>query len=378
MKNGFRHSTNTAFLFPAGKRPNLHVKKLSTVTRILVDKQSMRAIGVEFARGRKKTRVYARKEVIVSAGTINTPQLLMLSGIGPEQHLAEHRIPSVKDLPVGENLMDHVALGSLAVTVNDTGSIRLHRVFDDPHALNDLLRDHNGVYTVPGGAEALAFAVSDGPESTDGHPDLELLLVSGLYSSHELMPKLCGMRAGVYDAVYRATEGVDGFTVLPMVMRPKSRGRVRLRDADPFHHPLIDPNYFADDADLDVAVAGVRLLQRMLRTSPMRSLGAAVLETPLPGCAQHAFDTDAYWKCSARQISFTIYHLTGTCKMGPAADPTAVVDPRLRVHGVRGLRVVDASVMPEVPVAHTNAPTIMIAEKASDMIKEDWDVQTLL
>jgi len=156
-------------------------------------------------------------------------------------------------------------------------------------------------------------------------------------------------------------------------MRSKSRGRVWLRNADPFRHPLIDPNYFADETDLDVMVVDVRLFQRMLRTGLMRSLGAKVLDTPLSGCRQHAFDTNASWKCAARQISFTIYHLTDTCKMGPASDPTAVVDPRLRVHGVRGLRVVDASIMPEVPSAHTNAPTIMIAEKASDMIKEDWN-----
>ncbi|XP_026822611.1 glucose dehydrogenase [FAD, quinone]-like isoform X1 [Rhopalosiphum maidis] len=374
MKNGLRYSTNTAFLFPAKKRSNLHVKKLSMVTRILIDGSTKKAIGVEFVRGGKKTRVYARKEVIVSGGAINTPQLLILSGIGPKQHLADLRIPLVKDLAVGENLMDHVALGGLTVTVNDTVSIRLHKVLDDPNILNDFLHNHNGIYTVPGGPEALAFVDVDKPISENGRTNLELLLVSGLYSSHELMPKLCGMRSDLYDAVYRQTDGMDGFIVFPMVMRPKSRGRVWLRDANPYHHPLIDPNYFADETDLDVIVAGVRLFQRMLRTGPMKSLGAKILDTPLPGCRQHVFDTDAYWKCSARQMSFTIYHLSGTCKMGPASDPSAVVDPRLRVYGVRGLRVVDASIMPEVPSAHTNAPTIMIAEKASDMIKEDWGV----
>jgi len=376
MKNGRRWSTNTAFLFPAKKRPSLHVKKLSMVTRILINGKKKKAIGVEFVSNRKTYRVFVRKEVIVSGGAINTPQLLMLSGIGPEQHLTDLRIPLVTDLPVGENLMDHVSLGGLAVTVNETVSIRLHKVIDDPNILNDLLQNHNGLYTVPGGPEALSFVDVDSPSLADGHPNLELLLVSGMYSSFEAMPKLCGMKGDLYDAVYRATEGVDGFTVFPMVMRPKSRGRVWLRDNDPFHHPLIDPNYFADEADLDVIVAGVRIVQRMLRTGPMRSLDARILETPLPGCAQHVFDTDAYWKCAARQISFTIYHLSGTCKMGPATDPTAVVDPRLRVHGVGGLRVVDASIMPEVPAAHTNAPTIMIAEKASDMIKEDWNIRT--
>ncbi|XP_001946107.1 glucose dehydrogenase [FAD, quinone] [Acyrthosiphon pisum] len=376
MKNGRRWSTNTAFLFPAKKRPNLHVKKQSMVTRILIDELSNKAIGVEFVSNRKKHRVFVRKEVIVSGGAINTPQLLMLSGIGPKQHLADIRIPLVKDLPVGENLMDHVSLGSLVVSINESISITLKNSLEDPYAMNDYLRYGSGLDTVPGGAEALAFVDVDKPGSGDGHPNLELLLISGTYSADKMMPKLCGMRADLYDAVYRATEGMDGFTVFPMVMRPKSRGRVWLRDADPSHHPLIDPNYFADEADLDVIVAGVRLVQQMLRTGPMRSLNATVLETPLPGCVQHVFDTDAYWKCAARQISFTIYHLSGTCKMGPATDPTSVVDPRLRVHGISGLRVVDASIMPEVPAAHTNAPTIMIAEKASDMIKEDWDVRT--
>lgn len=376
MKNGLRHSTNAAFLFPTKRRSNLHIKKFSTVTRILIDTSTNKAIGVEFVRGGKKTRVFVRKEVIVCGGAINTPQLLMLSGIGPKKHLADLQIPLVSDLPVGENLMDHVSLGGLVATVNETVSIRLHKIFNDPNILNDFLQNHNGFYTLAGGPEALSFVDVDSPSLANGHPNLELLLATGLYSSHEVLPKLCGMRTDLYDAVYRATEGMDGFTVFPMVMRPKSRGRVWLRDDNPFHHPLIDPNYFSDETDLDVIVAGVRLFQRMIRTGPMRSLDPRILETPLPGCAQHVYDTDAYWKCSARQISFTIYHLSGTCKMGPATDPTAVVDPRLRVHGVSGLRVVDASIMPEVPAAHTNAPTIMIAEKASDMIKEDWGVRT--
>ncbi|XP_060834882.1 glucose dehydrogenase [FAD, quinone]-like [Rhopalosiphum padi] len=374
MKNGRRWSTNTAFLFPAKRRLNLHVKKLSTVTRILIDRETKNAIGVEFVSKGKKYRVFVRKEVIVSGGSINSPQLLMLSGIGPKQHLADHRIPLVKDLPVGENLMDHVALGSLIMSINESVSIRLNNSFEDPNALNDYLVRGVGINTVPGGAEALALVDTERPGSSDGRANLELLMASGTYSSHELMPGLCGMRDDLYNAVYRATEGAGGFTVFPMLMHPKSRGRVWLKNADPFRHPLIDPNYFADETDLDVIVAGVRLFQQMLRTGPMKSLDAKILDTPLPGCRQHVFDTDAYWKCSARQISFTIYHLSGTCKMGPASDATAVVDPRLRVHGVRGLRVVDASIMPEVPSAHTNAPTIMIAEKASDMIKEDWDV----
>jgi len=375
MKNGRRYSTNTAFLFPASMRSNLHVKKQSTVTRIIIEKGTKKTIGVEFVSNRKKYRVFVRKEVIISGGAINSPQLLMLSGIGPKEHLRDLKIPLIKNLPVGENLMDHVALGGLSVLINDTISLKTERLLKNPLNMYKYISNFNGPYTIPGGAEALAFFDLDRPGYADGHPNLELLLISGLFSDNDYTHRLFGMKSEIYNKVYKKTSNMDGFTVFPMIMRPKSKGRVWLKDANPFHYPLIDPNYFADETDLDVAVAGVRIFQQMLKTDAMKKLDATLFDTPLPGCVQHEFDTDAYWKCSARQISFTIYHLSGTCKMGPVGDPTAVVDPRLRVHGVSGLRVIDASVMPEVPAAHINAPTIMIGEKGADMIKQDWGIR---
>ncbi|CAI6364246.1 unnamed protein product [Macrosiphum euphorbiae] len=374
MKDGRRCSTNTAFLLPTKMRLNLHVKKFSTVTRIVIEKGTKKAIGVEFVSNRKKYRVFVRKEVIISGGAINSPQLLMLSGIGPKEHLKNLKIPLIQNLPVGENLMDHVALGSLSVLINDTVSLKQQRLLRDPLNLYNFLIHHNGPLTIPGGAEALAFFDLDKPGLTDGHPNLELLLVSGLYSGDESTHKLFGLKTDIYNKIYKPTEKLDGFTVFPMIMRPKSKGRIWLEDANPFHHPLIDPNYFSDETDLDVAVAGVRIFQKMLKTDAMRKLNATLFDTPLPDCVRHKFDSDAYWKCSARQISFTIYHLSGTCKMGHVGDPTAVVDPRLRVHGISGLRVIDASVMPEIPAAHINAPTIMIGEKGADMIKQDWGI----
>ncbi|KAE9542798.1 hypothetical protein AGLY_002709 [Aphis glycines] len=375
MKKGRRYSTNTAFLFPARMRSNLHVKKDSIVTRIIIEKDTKKATGVEFVSNGKKYRVFVRKEIIVSGGTINSPQLLMLSGIGPKEHLKDVKIPLIKNLPVGENLMDHVALGGLCALINDTISLKTERLLKNPYNMYDYTANNQGPYTIPGGAEALAFFDLDRPGFVDGHPNLELLLISGLFSDNDYTHRLFGLKSEVYDKVYRKTEKMDGFTVFPMIMRPKSKGRLWLRDANPFHHPMIDPNYFSDEVDLDVAVAGVRIFQQMLKTNAMKKLNATLFDTPLPGCAKHKFDSDAYWKCSARHISFTIYHLSGTCKMGPAGDPTAVVDPRLRVHGIRGLRVIDASIMPEVPAAHINAPTIMIGEKGADMIKEDWGIR---
>lgn len=362
-----------AFLSPEVRnRPNLTVKKHSMVTRILLNNETKSAEGVEFVRYQRTYRVFVNKEVIVCGGAINSPQLLMLSGIGPRAHLDSLGLPVVKELPVGENLMDHVALGSLNVAINGNSSLILNRILADPNKMAEFLVRYTGPFTVPGGAEALAFADLARPGVADGHPDLELLLVSGQYASYDSSRRLYGFKPEVYNKMFKRGQTVEGFTVFPMVLRPRSRGRVRLTNVSPFLPPSIDPGYFAHEADLDVIVAGVRLFQRMLDTDAMRSIGARLPSTPMPGCEHHAFDSDEYWKCSARIVSFSIYHLSGTCKMAPAGDPTAVVDPRLRVHGVSKLRVVDASVMPEIPAGHTNAPTLMIAEKASDMIKEDW------
>lgn len=343
------------------------------VTKILIDPETKTAYGVEFQRNKRKYRVLARKEVIVSAGAINSPHLLMLSGIGPREHLEQKGITVMQDLPVGENLMDHVALGGLTFTMNETVTINTDRVLQDPYSLNDFLYYHEGPISIPGGTEALSFFDLEDPKNPDGHPDLELLFVSGMISSEVSLRKSFGITDYVYDSVYKRTEGLDGIMILPMIMRPKSKGRILLRDTNPTHHPLIYPNYFADERDLDVLVKGVRIAQKLAKTKPMRRLKTTLLKLPLPGCANYTFNSDDYWKCHARNLPFTIYHLSGTCKMAPVSDPTGVVDPRLRVKGIRNLRVADASIMPEVTSAHTNAPAIMIGEKASDLIKQDWN-----
>lgn len=372
MKNGLRHSTNVAFLHPIYKRKNLHTRKNSQVTRVLFDETGHRAIGVEYYRGKKKYRVFARKEVIISGGAINSPHLLMLSGIGPREHLISKGIKVIKDLPVGRNLMDHVALGGLTFIVNDTNSIKTHRILENPNSLYDFLKHHTGPITIPGGTEALAFFDLNNPNDPNGHPDLELLFINGAVSSDETLKKSFGISDHVYDRVFKKTEEKNAYMVFPMIMRPKSKGWIELKDRNPFRYPAIYPNYFSDESDLDIIVAGVRICQQLSKTNAMRRIDSKIWDIPIPGCEKFQFDSDDYWKCAARHITFTIYHLSGTCKMGPHGDPTAVVDPRLRVHGIKGLRVIDASIMPEVPAAHTNAPTIMIAEKGSDLIKEDW------
>ncbi|XP_050528297.1 glucose dehydrogenase [FAD, quinone]-like [Daktulosphaira vitifoliae] len=374
MSNGLRYSTNKAFLYPASRRSNLHVTKKSQATRILFDKTGHKAIGVEYYRGDIKYKAFARKEVIISGGAINSPHLLMLSGIGPKNHLTSKGIKVIQDSPVGQNLMDHVALGGLTFIMNDTNSIKTERLLSDPMALYNFMRNRVGPITIPGGTEAIAFIDLSQPENPKGYPDLELLFINGAVSSDVTLKQSFGITDKIYNKVYKNTENENTYMVFPMIVRPKSKGFIELKDRNPFRYPAIIPNYFSDENDLDIIVKGVRLCQKLSNTKSLQSINAKLWDTPMPGCEAHKFDSDEYWKCAARQLTFTVYHLAGTCKMGPLGDPTAVVDPRLRVQGIEGLRVIDASIMPEIPTAHTNAPTIMIAEKGSDMIKEDWGI----
>lgn len=376
MKNGTRWSTSRAFLHPIRNRKNLFVTKNSLVTKVLIDPNTKRAFGVEFVKNNRKYYVRARKEVILSSGAINSPQLLMLSGVGPREHLQSLDIPVIQDLPVGDNLQDHVALGGLTFLVNDTVSIKVDRVLEDRNTIDTFINYHTGWVSIPGGTEAIGFYDLDDPNNPDGYPNLELLFIAGTLSAEPTLRRNFGISDSVYNSMYKSTEKRDGFMVFPMVLRPGSTGSVRLRSKNPFHSPIIDMGYFSDPADLDVLVAGVRLTQGLAKTRALQKYNAKLLKSILPGCRQFKFDSDDYWKCHARHFSFTIYHQSCTCKMGPSSDRTTVVDPRLRVHGIGGLRVIDASIMPKIPAAHTNSPTIMIAEKGSDMIKQDWGMET--
>ncbi|XP_049766907.1 glucose dehydrogenase [FAD, quinone] [Schistocerca cancellata] len=372
LRNGTRWSASRAFLHPARGRRNLHVRKRSLVTRVDVDPQTMRARGVEYMRDGRRHYARATREVVLSAGAINSPQLLMLSGVGPRQHLQEMGIPVLQDLKVGYNLMDHIALGGLTFVVNESVSLRTDTILENRDYYVDYLAYHRGPMAVPGGCEALAFYDLANEKDPDGYADMELLFQGGSIVSEPTLRRGFGVQDELYEAVYGPIEQAHTWMVLPMLMRPLSRGRVMLRSRDPQAKPRIFHNYFAHRQDVDTMVAGIRKTIEIAQTRPMQRFASKLHDIPIPACASLGFNTDKYWECAARHLTFTIYHQSGTCKMGPSSDPDAVVDPRLRVRGVQALRVVDASVMPVIPAAHTNAPTYMIAEKAADMIKEDW------
>ena len=336
QKNYRRSSTSVAYLRPAERRPNLTVQTGAQVLRIVVDQG--RATGVELA----GQGVLRAGEVILSAGAIGSPRLLQLSGIGPADHLRDLGIPVVFDQPnVGANLQDHV---DLFVIAECTGPHTYDR-FAKPHlsawaALQYLLTRKGPVASSL--FETGGFWYAD-PNARS--PDIQLHL---------------GLGSGIEAGVAAMPQG--GVTLNSAYLRPRSRGTVRLASADPLAAPLIDPNYWADPHDREMSIRGLKLARDIMRQDALKPF---VLAERLPG---PDVQTDADYFNYACAHAKTDHHPAGTCRMG--ADPHAVVDPQLRFNGIAGLRVVDASIMPSVVSSNTNAATIMIAEKAADMIRK--------
>lgn len=372
-KDGRRASSNVAYLYPIKNRKNLFVRKLSQVTKILIDKDTKTAKGVQFYSNGRYSTVRARKEVIVSAGAINSPQLLMLSGVGPADHLIDMNIKPIVDLPVGFNLMDHTAPGALTFTTN-MSTLSFTKI--SPNDFSEYISGHgNGPLASTGGCESLAFLNLEDPKNDpNGWPDIELLQTDGSVHSASVMKQIFGLKTKLYNKMFGNMEarGENAFMIYPMVLRPKSRGRIMLKSTNPLVYPLIYSNYFTDPYDIKVSIAGIKKTIELVNTPAFKRINAKLYKAPIPACKHHGFGTDAYWECHTRFFTFTIYHYSGTCKMGPDNDKTAVVDPRLRVRGITGLRVVDASILPEIMAGHPNSGVYMIAEKAADMIKEDW------
>ncbi|XP_037945096.1 glucose dehydrogenase [FAD, quinone]-like [Teleopsis dalmanni] len=373
IRHGRRCSTSKAFIRPIIERENLHISMKSWVTKVIVDPESKRAVGVEFTKNRKKYIVKARKEVILSAGSIASPQLLMLSGIGPQDNLQEFDIPVMKDLKVGYNLQDHVTLNGLVFIVNDT-TINDHKIMNPADILQYIL-EGKGPYTIPGGAEAFAFVRTPNSTFDKDYADMEIVLGAGSLSGDHLgsMRDLLGITDEFYHSVFDGIHNKETFGLVPVLLRPKSRGRISLRSRNPFHWPKMEPNYMQNADDIRAMVEGVQMILQIVETKALKKLGTKFHAKPFLGCEGYTFNSYEYWKCCLRLYGSSLQHQAGTCKMGPSSDATAVVDSKLRVHGISNLRVVDASIMPTIPAGHTNAIVIMIAEKASDMIKNAWN-----
>jgi len=335
-----RCSAVDAFLRPVLSDPRLTLAAESTVTRIVMEKG--RAVGVELKGRAGFETAFADAEVILAAGTYATPKLLMLSGIGPAEELCRHGIPVHADLPgVGRNLQDHHEVPIVSTTKGAFGYFGQDRGLAMlSNGLQYLLFKSGAVTTT--GVEACAFIDPDGGE----RPTIQLYCVPTVYLDRDV--------SGV--------EPTHGVTLNPCLLRPKARGIVRLASADPFAAPQVDPQFFGDPDDLRLTIAGLRTAREVLATSPVREMVDREL-FPGPGVIS---DEDLAAHC--RRTVKTNYHPVGTCRMGRENDPLAVVTSNLFVRGVAGLRIVDASIMPNIPSGNTNAPVLAIADKAVDII----------
>ncbi|XP_046384929.1 glucose dehydrogenase [FAD, quinone]-like [Ischnura elegans] len=371
-RNGSRVSSAKGFLRPVRTRSNLHVAKHCHVTKINIDPKTKRATGVEFQRHGRKYSVRANMEVILSAGAINSPQILMLSGVGPQDHLKEKGIAVIKHLPgVGENLIDHLSFTGFVHTIEVPYAVIQNRDVNF-ESVAKYYEHHDGPLVLPGAVENIGYIRTNLSEG--GLPDVELIMQSTSMAGDNgwVTRRGIGITDEFYDQYFRPLIDRDSWTVLPVVMRPRSRGSIKLRNANPFTWPIMKGNYFEDPLDMEAMVAALQRAKSLGNTETMRKLGAKLYERPVPGCAHLSFGSDEYWRCAVRQLTLPLHHQCGTAKMGPATDKMAVVDDSLRVHGIKNLRVVDASIIPTMVAAHLYAPVLMIAEKASDMIKTTW------
>ena len=343
QKNGERWSAARGYIHPfMATRANLRVETKAHATRILFE--GKRAVGVEYRQGKEIRQIRARREVILSLGAFQTPQLLMLSGVGDSAALAKHGIASVHHLPgVGQNLQDHpdFVFGFTSDAPHFAGLSfgGIARIFK---GIAQYRRDRRGPMT-SNIAECGGF-LKTRPDLDV--PDIQLHFCMAMVADHGRKP-----RWGT------------GFSCHVCLLRPESRGSVWLQSADPYAAPAIDPNFLGEQADLDSMVAGFKMTKRLLDAPALKALQTSDVFTA-------GVESDDDIRKTLRQYVDTVYHPVGTCKMG-TGDPLAVVDPTLKVYGLEGLRVADASVMPILIGGNTNAPTIMIGEKAADMIKAE-------
>lgn len=367
-KSGARHTTNDHLLHQSP--PNLHILTNSLATEILF-KSGYEAYAIKYQRYKRDFRVTARKAIVLSAGVVGTPKILMLSGVGPETHLKTLKIPLKVHLPVGDNLRDHLTSGLDLILLNRSLEINLEKSVS-PRAVFEYVFDGKGPLAFPG-CEVIGLANTEENPSRlrNPRPNLQLMLI----------PMGISIDAGIHfakamgisrksSAYFNRLLNESAVTILPVLLHPKSVGSVRLRDGNALSSPLIDPQYLSDPSDIEVLLEGIKLIKKLIGTDALKRFGARLNPEKFPGCETHKFDTEEYWECYLRHLTLSGYHPVGTCKMGAVGDSSAVVDFDFRVRGTNKLFVADASVFPTLTSGNVNAAVVLVAEKAAAAVKK--------
>ncbi|CAK1541385.1 unnamed protein product [Leptosia nina] len=356
-RNGSRLSVARAFLRPARNRPNLHVMLNATVTKVLINQKTRQAYGVEVRNSFGGTEViFANNEIVLSGGAVASPQILQLSGVGDPDVLARAGVPLVHKLPgVGRNLHNHVT-HFLNFYVKDNNTAPLNWA-----TAMEYLLFRDGLMSGTGISEVTAFINTKYANPEEDNPDIQMFF--GGFLADCAKTGMVGEMKG---------EGSRSIQMFPAVLRPKSRGRIEIASPDPFENPKIYVNYLTHPDDVKTLIEGIKFAIKLSETKTLKRYGMKFDKTPVKGCEGYQFGCDAYWECAVRMQTGPENHQAGSCRMGPRGDPLACVDNLLQVQGIDRLRVADASVMPRAPSGNTNAPTVMIGERAADFIKRRW------
>lgn len=368
IENGERVTTSKAFISRTQPRPNLHIAYNSQVMRVIFSKGKAEKIQVRVGKTIKWLR--ATKEYILSAGTINTPQILLNSGVGPSKHLKRLGIPEIKNLPVGENLQHHFTMPSIFLKLQPSS------LTVDPNPINPMYNYFMNRKGPLSNNNAFSFTGFINTKGDSPFPNLQL--------HHYLHGKNNTAMFGKYMQNIRylnetAEDMLDAvvnyitLNIVPTLLKPKSRGKVQLRSKNPFDKPLIYTNYLGDPNgdDLNTLLEGTRFVLELARNRHLAPYIIDVMDVKMPNCRGLTFDSDDYWRCAIKNLGDSVGDFVGTCKMGPASDPSAVVAPNLKLHSFKNIRIIDASVMPNIISGNTNTPTVMIAEKGADLIKNE-------
>ncbi|CAH4029669.1 unnamed protein product [Pieris brassicae] len=364
VSNGRRRSANKAFIEPIrNKTKNLVIKINSKATKILI--KNMKAYGIEYENNGTVFTALASKEVIISAGAINSPQLLMWSGIGLKDQLESVGIPVMKNLSVGKNLHDHVTFDGIFIALPNKTATRVSNEEVFEYVENFFVMDpKENPLSGNGPLNTIAFLKS---KADLRYPDVQYQ-VGGIHSWRELLANL----SSYLKVQILPTPFYDGLSPRTQNLQPISRGDLQLNPKDIYGYPLINPNYFGDEEDLLTLLRGVDFILSLRDTEAFKESGAYFIEIPLPPCDKYKWGTKEYFICLMKTFTGSTYHPVGTCKMGPEYDSEAVVDSKLKVYGVDRLRVIDGSIMPRAPSGNTNAACLLIGELGAEFIINYW------
>uniref|UniRef100_A0A2H1VF08 SFRICE_012887 n=1 Tax=Spodoptera frugiperda TaxID=7108 RepID=A0A2H1VF08_SPOFR len=368
--NGVRQSTNKAYLQPIKDRSNLVIMKDTLVTKILINDTAISAYGVEVEKNGEKKVYYASKEIILSAGAVSSPQLLMLSGVGPKEHLESYSIETLVDSPmVGQNLQDH-ALLPITIYANAPGEKTLLNMMSD---ITKYVAIREGVFAQSSVISDVAAFYSTVDDAT--YPNIETR-ASIIHKNSKTLEYYLQTKFRYNDTVLASIVDLNKDYALylfeAILLHPYSKGYIALQSNDPKDAPLIYANYFDDSRDLDVAVAGIKMATKILDTPYFKMFKAFLGRMDVPECNEYELGSEDYWRCIAKNLVTSIVHPMGSCKMGSDIS-TSVVNSRLQVHGVNNLRVIDAGVFPSTISGNTDAACIMVGERGSELIKEDYN-----